>query len=180
MNIILIVSDTLRRDHLGCYGSKSVLTPNLDRLAEEAVVFDQFYSGSFPTLPCRAELFTGRFVWPYLDWGPLPAREITLAEILADAGYTCALVMDNRHHARAPFFMHLDVFDPHEPWDPPRHYVDLYDPGYDGPGIINPITGDANRYSAAELRHIRALYAGEVTMVDRWLGWLLEAVDSLG
>ena len=52
MNIILIVSDTLRRDHLGCYGGKVVLTPNLDRLAEEAVVFDQFYSGSFqPALP---------------------------------------------------------------------------------------------------------------------------------
>src|SRR5262245_36523307 len=97
MNVILVVVDTLRRDHLGCYGSKTVLTPSMDRLAEESVVFDQFYSGSFPTLPCRAELFTGRFIWTYLTWGPLPEREVTLADNMAAAGYNCALIFDNLH-----------------------------------------------------------------------------------
>ena len=102
------------------------------------------------------------------------------ADYFAPQVFTQAVRWLEQHHAGGPFFMHLDVFDPHEPWDPPQHYVDRYDPDYDGPAIINPITGDSNRYSAAELRHIRALYAGEVTMVDRWLGWLLNAVDSLG
>jgi arylsulfatase A-like enzyme len=274
MNFIIVVCDTLRRDHLGCFGSRTVRTPNLDRLAGEAVVFDGFYSGSYPTLPCRAELFTGRFVWPYLDWGPLPAREVTLAETLGEAGYTCALVMDNLHMAkagygydrgfhtriqvrgqwydpyqrengrmgewengsshfpilpfshspnprigqaervaqyrrnvagrrseadyfapqvfsqairwleehgrRAPFFLHVDCFDPHEPWDPPAEYARLYDDEYAGEPIIMPVMGEAGRYTPAELRHIRALYAGEVTLVDAWFGRLLSAIDSLG
>lgn len=290
MNVIVVVIDTLRRDHLGCYGSKTVLTPNLDRLAEEAVVFDGCYSGGFPTLPCRAELLTGRFTWPYLDWGPLPSRETPLAEVMAAAGYHCALFTDNLHLARtgygydrgyhtrvhvrgqwydpyivgneemgrapfraagddgpaisslphfpisspaispfpnfppekvgqperlaqycrnvahrqgeedyfpaqvfgqaarwlaeqgrrAPFFLHVDVFDPHEPWDPPPHYRALYEPGCDGPPVMLPVMGPAGRYSAEEMRHLRALYAGEVTLVDAWFGRLLKAVDDLG
>ncbi|MCD6166571.1 sulfatase-like hydrolase/transferase, partial [bacterium] len=40
MNIILIVSDTFRRDHLGCYGNTWISTPNLDKLARDSVVFD--------------------------------------------------------------------------------------------------------------------------------------------
>ena len=47
-------------------------------------VFDRAYTGSFPTLPCRAELFTGRFIYTYLNWGPLPQTETLLSEVLAD------------------------------------------------------------------------------------------------
>ena len=41
-----------------------------------------------------------------------------------------------RNHKRAPFFLYIDTFDPHEPWDPPDHYTDLYDPGYKGEKVI--------------------------------------------
>ena len=60
MNIILIISDTLRRGHLGCYGNTWIRTPNLDRFAKESVVFDQAYEASFPTRPTRAGHFTGK------------------------------------------------------------------------------------------------------------------------
>ncbi len=40
MNIIVIVSDTLRRDHLGCYGNPSIRTPNLDYFVQKCVQFD--------------------------------------------------------------------------------------------------------------------------------------------
>ena len=40
MNVVFIVSDTLRRDHLGCYGNEWIRTPRIDRLASESVVFD--------------------------------------------------------------------------------------------------------------------------------------------
>jgi len=63
---------------------------------------------------------------------------------------------------------YLDVFSVHEPWDPPRWYVERYDPGYDRAGYM----------AEAELRHTRALYAG--TMLDKWLGWLFEKLDDLG
>jgi len=78
------------------------------------------------------------------------------------------------------FFMCIDCFDPHEPWDPPQPYVDLYNPGYEGPQIILPnYTDNLDYLSDAELKHVRALYAGEVTMVDTWLGYFLEKVNQL-
>ena len=81
---------------------------------------------------------------------------------------------------RDRFFLHIDTFDPHEPWDPPSRYVDLYDPGYTGEEVIYPRYGSTDVLSDAELHHCRALYAAEVTMVDRWVGKLLQAVDDLG
>jgi arylsulfatase A-like enzyme len=74
----------------------------------------------------------------------------------------------------------VDCFDPHEPYDPPQSYVDLYDPGYYGREFICPTAGDASYLSRAELTHCRALYAGEVTLVDTWLGWFVERVRELG
>ena len=85
---------------------------------------------------------------------------------------------ENRDHDK--FFLWIDCFDPHEPFDPPQHYVDLYDPGYQGDSVTFPIYGKSDYLSPAELQHMRALYAGEVTMVDRWLGRLLEKISDLG
>ena len=82
--------------------------------------------------------------------------------------------------ADKPFFLVVDSFDPHEPWDPPRYYTDLYDPGYDGIEVITPKYGPSDYLSPGELRHMRALYAGEVTMVDRWLGHFVEQLRTQG
>jgi len=84
------------------------------------------------------------------------------------------------NHSRSPFFLYVDIFDPHEPWDPPREYVEEYDPGGTGEDVIYPIYGPSAIYPPEDLARIRALYAGEVTLMDRWLGRLLEAVDTLG
>jgi len=78
------------------------------------------------------------------------------------------------------FFLHVDTFDPHEPWDPPRWYVDMYDPGYDGEEVVYPVYGPCDYLTKEELKHCRALYAGEVSMVDRWIGMLLQKVEDLG
>jgi arylsulfatase A-like enzyme len=78
------------------------------------------------------------------------------------------------------FYLHIDAFDPHEPWDPPQQYVDLYDPGYVGEEVIYPAYAPPDYLSADELNHMRALYAAEVTMVDHWLGELFAEIDRLG
>jgi arylsulfatase A-like enzyme len=78
------------------------------------------------------------------------------------------------------FFLWVDCFDPHEPWDAPQEYADLYDPGYSGREFILPREGDSSYLSGAELNHCRALYAAEVTLVDKWLGWFLDRVEEMG
>jgi len=82
--------------------------------------------------------------------------------------------------ARTRFFLHIDAFDPHEPWDPPQHYVDMYDPGYTGEVVDHPAYDYADYLTPAEIRHCRALYAGEVTLVDTWMGRLFETIEHLG
>ena len=54
MNVIWIVSDSLRRDHVGVYGNKTIHTPSLDTLAAKSVRFNRYYVASFPTMPNRA------------------------------------------------------------------------------------------------------------------------------
>jgi arylsulfatase A-like enzyme len=80
---------------------------------------------------------------------------------------------------RQPFFLLVDTFDPHEPWNPPQYYIDRYDPGYEGDALIEPAYSTAEYASPAEIRHMRAMYAGEVTMVDRWIGYLLEGLRAM-
>ena len=55
MNIIMIMCDSLRQDHLGCYGNDWIETPNIDRLAGESVVFENAYPEGLPTLPVRLQ-----------------------------------------------------------------------------------------------------------------------------
>jgi len=83
------------------------------------------------------------------------------------------------------FFLWVDSFDPHEPWDPPSVYdPDLkcpYDPDYKGKDMFLPLVGEvAGVYTEPELHHIRMLYAEKVTMCDKWLGYLLDMVRELG
>jgi arylsulfatase A-like enzyme len=85
-----------------------------------------------------------------------------------------------RNYTHPNFFLWVDAFDPHEPWDPPRYYVDMYDPGYQGQVVDHPQYGPQGFLTPEELRHCRALYAGEVTLVDTWVGRLFETVDHLG
>lgn len=88
---------------------------------------------------------------------------------------------ENSSHER--FFLWIDCFDPHEPWDPPQKYYDMYKSSeYTGPKLISPwdISLYAEDFTGEEIRHIKALYAGEVTFVDRWIGYLLENIEALG
>ncbi len=85
---------------------------------------------------------------------------------------------------RRPFALVVDTFEPHEPWTPPRRYVDMYgDPDYRGPEPARPYYARVSEYlSGADLvlvDRMKALYAAEVTMTDRWLGVLLERLHEL-
>jgi len=91
-NVLLVVLDTVRADHLSLYGYVRATTPNLAGLARSGVRFDQARSTAPWTFPSHASIFTGR--WPHeLSAGynrPLDAAHPTLAEFLADRGYATA------------------------------------------------------------------------------------------
>jgi len=234
MNLVVIISDTFRRDHLGCYGNKRIYTPHLDRFAELCTVFDHAYCASFPTMPMRADLYTGKFTLNFLGWAPLPRDEAILPAILSRAGYATKAVVDVpfyvrngygydrgfndfewirgqgrerpelnyqrryeddyiaprtgaaaerwlERHYKQRFFLYVDMWDPHEPWDPPAHWVERYLPGWDGT-IVNPPYWrwrDAG-LTARDIKIANACYCGEVSMVDRAVGRLLERIESLG
>lgn len=313
-NVIVVMLDTLRRDHVGCYGNKWIKTPNLDAFAKESMVFDRCVAEALPTLQVRRAMFTGMRVFPFTKeffpskqdaiqagatflaiplgalpgWAPIPWDLATLPEMIRGVGavsgptsqrellegtggtgaaYRTALITDcspyfgpsmnyNRgfshwdfirgqcgDHYGSPvlakkwdidrfippwlkgsweerellghlavtakwkceedffapqvfraaieylednreaddsFFLCVDAWDPHEPWDPPQHYVDLYDPGYKGIEMIHPHYGYTDQMTEKELKHMRALYAGEVTMVDTWFGKFMDKVRGLG
>jgi len=79
-------------------------------------------------------------------------------------------------------FLWMDSWDPHEPWDPPSPYDRMYtDPKYEGPDIIWPNEGPVEGYlTQEEINHIKNLYAGKITMVDKWVGILLKRIKELG
>ncbi|QYJ14478.1 Arylsulfatase [Rubrobacter xylanophilus DSM 9941] len=278
MNVILIIIDSLRKDHIGDYGNRWILTPNMDALAADSLRFDGAYPESLPSIPARRAIHTGLRTWPFRDWHrasrqdvnlygwqPVPDDQTTLAEILHAAGYATMFVTDTLHQFRPgynfhrgfdvfhfirgqerdlyrpaslcpegalkrvllggpkrehatrimrqylantrgrrreedwfaprvflrameflesarkaqPFFLLVDAYDPHEPWDPPGHYVRLYDEDYRGPEPQIASSGDSGWLKERQLKRMRALYAAEVTMVDRWLGSFLDRAQEL-
>jgi len=78
-----------------------------------------------------------------------------------------------------PFFLVVDNYDPHEPWDPPEEYVNLYSDGYSGPEPFTSSSGPSDWLTEPQLERMKALYAGEVTMMDAWLGRFLDKMADL-
>jgi arylsulfatase A-like enzyme len=293
MSVIVVCLDSVRADHVGAYRRdrhrprRQVHTPSLDELAGQSLRFTHARPEQLPTGPTRRSLHTGIRTFPADGWRPdpdspriygwqhIPARQATLSELFAAAGYRTAMVTDNtwmlkpswapftrtwgdfvaihgqvqqslrrkrsiddidvsrylpaglrglpgtkaetnrdviaryvvnrgerrreedwfaprvfraanrwleRNSGSAqPFFLFVDSFDPHEPWDPPGSYVGRYDdPDYRGVDPIFPVYGRDDYLSEREAERMRALYAGELTLTDHWLGVFLERLDELG
>ena len=94
LNVVLVTIDTLRADRLGCYGSRSVETPNLDRLAQRGVLFENAVAQAPLTAPSHASMMTGLYPTRHKvrDTGgfTLPSNSTTLAAILQGEGWDTA------------------------------------------------------------------------------------------
>ena len=99
MNVIVVMLDSLRQDHVSAYGWEGcpVQTPQLDALAAEAVVFDNLYPEGLPTIPVRTDLFTGSSSLSNRSWQPLVPTDVTGTEVFRKEGYLTALVADTYH-----------------------------------------------------------------------------------
>ncbi|MGV9199653.1 MAG: sulfatase [Promethearchaeia archaeon] len=300
VNAILIVLDTLRQDHVGCYGNTWIKTPHLDQFATEAVKFTRMYPESLPTLPARKAIYTGNRVFPFTadkkgetksgrgdiigralgapGWSDISDTKDTLAERFNRKGYVSSLFSDVYHQFKPGYnyhrgfsqwkwirgqeedaylsgppisdeklqqyltakkqgisagtvfaqfmmrqflkntrwwrsetdtfasrvfrsagewldmnqttlregkgFLNVECFDPHEPWNPPEQYIRLYekDPDWEKGcrKITHSLYGPASILSAQELKNLRTRYAGEVSLVDTWFGYLMDYIKRLG
>lgn len=109
-NLIVIVSDTLRPDHLGVNGHPRAKTPELDAWTARCVTFDNARVSSFPTIPMRTDWFTGRFGFLRHGWRDLDPQAVTLPKLLSQHGYTTQLIADTTHLLRANFWRPFDHF----------------------------------------------------------------------
>lgn len=94
-NIIFYFTDQQRWDTIGCYGQKLPITPNLDRLAKEGVVFEEAYTAQPVCGPCRALFQTGKYPTELGCWRnnqALPPDVKTVADYFSEAGYETAYV----------------------------------------------------------------------------------------
>lgn len=97
-NVVIICLDTLRADHLGCYGYFRNTSPHIDRLAKDGILFKWAFAQSNFTLPSIASLFTSKYMHSHkVDTieKHLPDSEITIAEVLKDNGYQTAAFIYN-------------------------------------------------------------------------------------
>lgn len=300
VNAILIVLDTLRQDHVGCYGNEWIKTPNLDEFAKESVKFTRMYPDSLPTLPARKAIYTGKRVFPFNDdkrgetksgrgdfigdalgapgWSAISDSNDTLAERFGRKKYISALFSDVYHQFKPGYnyhrgftqwkwirgqeedaylsgphisddilneyltskkvgisagtifaeymmrqflqnvrwwrseadtftakvfrasgewldmnydalmngkgFMTVESFDPHEPWNPPLHYIRMYekDPDWEKGcrKITHSIYGPSSILTEKELKNLRTRYAGEVSLVDYWFGYFIDYIKRIG
>ena len=134
-NIVLFLTDQLRRDALGCYGNEICQTPNLDQLAEEGVRFDQAYTTSPVCSPARASLMSGLYphnhgvmlnthIAPAWNRG-LSTDVPTFSRLLKEAGY----VLDYA----GKWHVHQDI-------GPEGYGFDRHEMGTGGRGKIAPGT----------------------------------------
>jgi choline-sulfatase len=185
-DIFLITIDTLRADHVHCYGYTGVATPALDALAKDGVRFTQAFTPSPITNTSHASILTGLLPGSHgvTDFGvPLSAAHPTVAELLKAQNYRTAafigaVILDSKSlapgfdrgfdfydnfpehastksrwgrlerrgmdvvehaenwlskHPAGPHFMWVHLYDPHDPYEPPAPYSQIYkDHLYDG------------------------------------------------
>lgn len=94
---------------------------------------------------------------------------------------TAAQWIDDNADWHDRFFLFVDEFDPHEPFDTPEPYASMYDPDWEGPHLIWPPYAKAairdGILTERQARQIRAQYGGKLTMIDRWFGEVTAALD---
>ncbi|HEC38859.1 MAG TPA: DUF4976 domain-containing protein [bacterium] len=293
-NIILIFPDQHRGEIMGCMGDPVVITPNLDKLASEGVVFTQCFTNSPLCIPARATLMTGKYVSEHgvinnnmeassssqshvrnirdagyhtavigkthlyqhtagdntydktnviREWGFDDIHEITgpIASIRLDSPYTDHLKekgllethrkylrdywmewrsgeakpwklepsplptedhMDSytgqkavdwisNYHNEKPFYLQICFPGPHDPFDSPQEYRDMYNSEKMPPGILEtpkkPYPGNIkfvlnwsglDGITKAQNQLMKTFYYGKITLIDEWIGKIMSALEE--
>ena len=267
MRAIVLMLDSVNRRFLKCYGSEEpAITPNIDRLAERGVVFDNHWVGSSPCMPARRDMFTGRLSFLECPWGGIQPCDDTLLRVLRHHKIFSHMETDHFHyeemggedymnqftswhmnrgtehdsinlrpcktgipdigHARSPkedwlgiysrcyqatkdkyqgkkenystartfdraaawledsreadqFLLWTEGFDPHEPFDVPKEFLDLYSNCCDfDENFFWPPYDVTVGYTEAQITQITYRYKALLTMSDYYIGKILDVMDK--
>lgn len=133
-NVVLISVDTLRADHLGCYGYERPTSPNIDRLADASLLFEDCLCEEPQTTPSMCSMFASRYprvTGCVRNAVPLPEGIATIVQVFSAAGYQTAAVVSNWNLKRELCGLErgFDVYDdafgrPHLGLTHPERYAD--------------------------------------------------------
>ncbi|ACV46769.1 MULTISPECIES: sulfatase [Halomicrobium] len=132
-NVLLVVLDATRKDHLSCYGYDRPTTPELDAVAQAGTRYEQAIAPAPWTPPSHASMFTGRYPSGHGSFGTQPLGEYdgaTVAELLSAAGYA-TFGFSNSHHTsiEQEFDRGFDYY--HDILALPRFMDTMYEPSLD-------------------------------------------------
>ncbi|MCH1984522.1 sulfatase [Ruminococcus sp. OA3] len=264
MKTVFILCDTVNRRMLDIYNSNPAETaqmPNLDRLAQKGMVFDNHWCGSAPCMPARKDIMTGRLNFLEKPWGAIEPYEQTLQNVLAEKNVHTMMFSDHSHylipggenytkgftawevfrgqegdswcvppdqggirkevrpkgfkgeysaseeanrqrlktekdypsvktlssaaewleqnHQADNFMLWVEAFDPHEPYDVPEKYLDLYEKDYIGFDVNHP-DYQPNIFTREETQHLKNRCKALMTMTDAHIGEILDVLDAYG
>jgi arylsulfatase A-like enzyme len=199
-NVILVSFDTLRRDHLGAYGYGKDVSPNLDRLAREGVVFEDGVANCGWTLPQHVTMLTGQYPIRHglvhlRRKRQIPTRYKTLAEVFGKAGYfTLGFCNQNsygggwRYGFQRGMRSYTTVFHFNNMMESAVRHINAYmELLRDKPFFMYIHTNDTHEHFAASEpfgsmwgSEYENRYEGEVTYVDHYFGQVLEKLEELG
>jgi arylsulfatase A-like enzyme len=97
---VVIMLDSVNRHFMSAYGNKLAETPNLERLQQKSIVFDNHWAGSLPCVPARRDMFTGRLHFLERNWGPIEPFDVTLPQVLRENGVFSHIATDHYHYFR--------------------------------------------------------------------------------
>lgn len=232
-NVVLVLIDTQRADHLQPYNPQTrVRTPEIAAIAREGTLFEAAQAPENWTKPSVASVLTS--LWPAThqaktDSARVPAGAVLLSESYKEAGFSTASFIANgfvsnvfgfeqgwdhytnfirenkntqaenvyqeagdwiEHHKNERFFVYVQTIDPHVPYDPPAEFLNMYDQReYTGqvlPRSTPDLLEKAKRtppvvtFDASDRRRLEALYDGEVSYQDHWLGEFVRRLKALG
>jgi arylsulfatase A-like enzyme/Flp pilus assembly protein TadD len=163
-SILLVTIDTCRADRIGAYGAANAVTPTLDRLAENGALFLNATAPAPITLPSHASILTGLYPDRHgvrdNGAGRLPDEAVTLAEVLADRGWStaaflAAVPLDSSFGTDQGFAVYDDDFVRGDP----------------GPDILQRLDTD-QRIAAEVSRHAAPWIRDAVTAQRPWFAWV--------
>ena len=128
-NIVLLITDTFRFDNLSNRARRPIRTPALDTFSERrGTSVDVFHTGSFPTIPHRTDLATGKLVWPHFPWQPIDlSSQNHIARLLGKQGYVSQLICDCPHLFNARFQHSFTAAFQHRGQEGDKHLLHLND-----------------------------------------------------